>query len=171
MARLGTLAHGTVTREELLAEGVTPDQIRGRIEKGGLLPEYPGTYRVGHRAPSREASYMAAVKAGGPGVFLCGRPTAHALGLVKGKVPAPELVSGRELRIKGLKSTRCLRLAREDTTHWKGIPVTSPPRTLVDLAAVLSAEALARACHEAGVRYGTAPRHVEAVLKRNVKAG
>jgi hypothetical protein len=85
-------------------------------------------------------------------------------------VPAPEVVSRRELDIKGLKSTRCRKLIRQDTTLWKGIPITSPPRTLVDLAAVLSAEALARACHEAGVKYGTKPRHVEAVLKRKPNA-
>ena len=54
--------------------------------------------------------------------------------------------------------------------RWKGIPITSPPRTLVDLAAVLHAEALARACHEAGVKYGTKPRHVEEVLKRKPNA-
>lgn len=40
----------------------------------------------------------------------------------------------------------------------------------MDLAARLSAEALARACHEAGVKYGTAPRHVEEVLKRKPNA-
>jgi hypothetical protein len=40
------------------------------------------------------------------------------------------------------------------------------PRTLVDLAASLDEEELARACHEAGVRYRTTPRDVEAVLKR-----
>jgi len=36
----------------------------------------------------------------------------------------------------------------------------------VDLAGVLGSEALARACHEAGVRYGTTPMQVEAVLHR-----
>jgi very-short-patch-repair endonuclease len=49
---------------------------------------------------------------------------------------------------------------------FRCIPVTSVPRTLVDLAAVLTLDALARACHEAGVRYRTTPRHVEAVLWR-----
>jgi very-short-patch-repair endonuclease len=45
------------------------------------------------------------------------------------------------------------------------------PRTLVDIAAALSPEALARACHEAGVRYRTTPVQVEAVLdeRPNVK--
>jgi very-short-patch-repair endonuclease len=48
----------------------------------------------------------------------------------------------------------------------RGIPVTSVPRTLVDLAALLTVHALARACHEAGVRYRTTPTQVEAVLSR-----
>ncbi len=170
IARLGTHAHGNATREELLAAGISADQIRGRIERGSLIPEYLGTYRIGHRAPSQEASYMAATKAGGEGVFISGRPAAHALGLVKGRVPRPEVISRRRLDIAGLPSTCCRSLLSEDTTRWKGIPITSPPRTLVDLAAVMSAEALARACHEAGVKYGTGPRHVEAVLKRQPNA-
>jgi hypothetical protein len=44
--------------------------------------------------------------------------------------------------------------------------VTTVPRTLVDIAAELTDEELARACHEAGVRYGTTPGAVEAVLVR-----
>jgi hypothetical protein len=51
----------------------------------------------------------------------------------------------------------------EATTH-RGIPITTVPRTLTDLAAVLSLDDLARACHEAGVRYGTTPRQVEEIL-------
>ncbi len=47
---------------------------------------------------------------------------------------------------------------------WRAIPVTTVARTLVDLAAVLAPDILARACHEAGVRHGTTPAHVEAVL-------
>ena len=49
---------------------------------------------------------------------------------------------------------------------WRGVPVTTPARTLVDLASVLAVHELARACHEAGIRYGTAPGEVEAVLAR-----
>jgi hypothetical protein len=42
--------------------------------------------------------------------------------------------------------------------------VTTVARTLVDLAAVLDLDDLARACHEAGVRYRTTPADVDAVL-------
>jgi very-short-patch-repair endonuclease len=48
--------------------------------------------------------------------------------------------------------------------------VTTVPRTLVDLAAVLPLDALARACHEVGVRHGTTPEAVEAVLARRPNA-
>jgi hypothetical protein len=59
---------------------------------------------------------------------------------------------------------------KEDRMAWRGVPVTSVPRTLVDLAEVLSLDALARACHEAGVRFGTTPRSVERVLGRRPNA-
>ena len=49
---------------------------------------------------------------------------------------------------------------------WRGIPVTTVARTLVDIAPDLTIDALARACHEAGVRFGTTPADVEAVLAR-----
>ena len=40
------------------------------------------------------------------------------------------------------------------------------PRTLVDIAGRLSLDDLARACHEAGVKYRTTPAQVDAVLSR-----
>ena len=51
-------------------------------------------------------------------------------------------------------------------TTFRGVPVTTVPETLVDLAAVLEPPDLARACHEATVRFGTTPAQVEGVLGR-----
>jgi hypothetical protein len=157
-----------VTREELLAAGVTPEEIRQRLHSGALLREYRGVYRVGHRAPSMEARYMAAVKACGQGARLCGRAAAHLLAIIKGPPPPPEVTAPTERRIEGIKTHRERNpLPRNnEATTWRGIPVTTPARTLVDLAAVLTDEELARACHEAGVRHGTTPAQVEAVLQR-----
>ncbi|HEX3317077.1 MAG TPA: hypothetical protein VHR88_03600 [Solirubrobacteraceae bacterium] len=56
---------------------------------------------------------------------------------------------------------------RRAATLWRGIPVTTVPQTLLDLAATLSPDDLARACHEAGVRYRTTPKEVRAVIRRN----
>jgi hypothetical protein len=54
-----------------------------------------------------------------------------------------------------------------DRIVWRGIPVTSVARTLIDIAPRLSMEDLARACHEAGVKHGTTPRQVERLLRPN----
>jgi very-short-patch-repair endonuclease len=162
---MATRAHGIVDREELLGAGITVKEITGRVRKGVLIREYAGVYRVGHRAPSVESSYLAAVRACGKGAVLSGRAAAYLWGLIKGAVPEPEVITRTERRIEGIR-TRRTRGAVEATT-CRGIRVTTVPRTLVDLAASLPLDALARACHEAGVKYGTTPRQVEAVLAKH----
>jgi hypothetical protein len=158
-----------VTREELRAEDVTDRQIDLRIAKGVLIPEYPGVYRVGHRARSRESDYMAAVKAAGADAALICRAAGHFLGLLKSpRWPPPEVMSTSGRNPKGLKPKRVGVI--RDVTEVNGIPVTTVPRTLVDLAAVLDDEELARAVHMAHVIYRVGPKHVEAVLKRMPRA-
>jgi hypothetical protein len=160
-------AHGVVTRAELRAAGVTAREIDRRIAKGALIPEYPGVYRAGHRAPSVEARYTAAVKAHGDGALLKGGAAAYLLGILKSpSPPSPEVLTTRDRRVKGVKTTRTRRIERQDVTDYKGIPCTTVPRTLVDLAAVLDEDDLARVCHEAGVKYRITPKQVEAVLAR-----
>ncbi len=48
-----------------------------------------------------------------------------------------------------------------------GIPITTVPRTLLDLAPTLTREQLTRACHEAWVHHRTTPEHIEACIARN----
>jgi hypothetical protein len=166
LAALARRAHGIVTRRELVKAGVSREEIRKRMKKGLLIRQYPGVYRVGHAAPSVEAAFIAAVKACGEGAALSGRAAGYLLGLVKRPPPRPEVTAPRERRVEGIRTKR----ARRATIKVRGIPVTSVPETLVDLAAELPADELARACHEAGVKYGTTPRHIEAVLKRRPNA-
>jgi very-short-patch-repair endonuclease len=159
--------HGVVTRAQLLGAGVTAKEVTRRLERKALLPVHRGVYRVGHRAPSVEARYMAAVLACGPGALLSGLAAAHLWGLTRGSAPPPEVTAPTERRVKGVK-TRRSRSAKPATT-CRGIPTTTVPQTLVDLSSLLSLEDLARACHEAGVNHRTTPRQVEAVLKGNSK--
>ena len=109
---------------------------------------------------------MAAVKACGDGAVLSGLAAAYLLGLIRGAPRVTEVTATREKRVRGLRTRRCRNLDPRDRTKQRGIPVTSPARTLVDLAAALSEYDLGRACHEAGVRHGTTPADVEAVLSR-----
>jgi very-short-patch-repair endonuclease len=169
--RIADRAHGVVTRAELLRAGVTRREIAGRLRSAALLREYPGVYRVGHRAPSVEAHYMAAVKACGRGARLCGRAAAHLLGILKGYPPPPEVVAPGRRRVEGVRTRRSRHPSpANEVTTWKGIPVTSPARTLVDLAAVLSEDDLALAFHHASIRHHTTPTQVEAVLARRPRS-
>ena len=161
---------GIVDRAQLLRAGITPKEINGRLRSGQLIKEHRGVYRVGHAAPSPDATYMAAVRAAGPGALLCGRAAAWVLGLTKGKAPPAEVLTRCNRRIPGVRVHRTKRIHPRERGLWRGIPLTSAARTVVDLAVELDAEELARAFHEAGIRHHTTPDQVEAVLVRQSNA-
>ena len=163
-AALASRSHGIVTRAELLAAGLTAREIDRRRERGYLITEFFGVYRVGHRAPSLEARYMAAVKACGDEAVLSGPAAAYLYGIIRGTEPIPHVTAPRKRRVKGVATKRSREI---ESTMYRGIPVTTVARTLVDLAASRSLNDLARACHEAGVKYGTTPSQVEEVLARH----
>jgi very-short-patch-repair endonuclease len=163
-------SHGVVTRRQLLAAGISRQEIADRLTTGALLREHRGVYRVGHRAPSVEARYLAAVLACGDGALLSGPAAGHLWGLLKGAAPAPEVTTRTERRIARIRTRRARTLDPADATTCRGIPITTVPFTLVALSSQLNAEDLARACHEAGVRYNTTPRQVEEALLRRPNA-
>ena len=162
-ADIASRNHGIVTRAELMVTGVSQREIERRQERGYFIVEFPGVYRVGHWAPSVEARYMAAVKACGDNALLSGLAAAHLYGLIKGSEPIPYVTAPRERRVRGVRTSRSREI--EPAVH-RGIPVTTVARTLVDLASALPLTDLTRACHEAGVKYGTTPGQVEEVLAR-----
>ena len=159
-----------VTRQQLLEVGITWREISRRLERGSLIRVHRGVYRVGHRAYTTQAHYLAAVRACGDGALLSGHAAAHLWGLLKGNAPRPEVTTPTERRVSGVLTSRGKRMHPTDATTHHRIPITTVPRTLVDLAATLDADELARACHEAGVRYRTTPRQVETVLMRKPNA-
>jgi predicted transcriptional regulator of viral defense system len=175
LGELARSSHGVVTRQEVLRAGVSKSELLQRVKTGGLIRVHRAVYRVGHAAPSREAHYMAAVKACGDGSLLSGRAAGHLLGLLKRPPSLPEVLTVTQRTPRGVTTHRARRtdvIAREgrtrlaDTTHWRGIPVTTVPRTIVDLAAVLNEDELARAMHEADVRHHTRHDQIEQVLTR-----
>jgi hypothetical protein len=157
--------NGVVTRAQLLAEGVTTKQITRRVRAGALIRVHRGVYRVGHTAPSVEAYYMAAVLACGLDAILSGRAAAHLWALLRSRrPPPPEVTAPTERRAAGVRTKHSRGMGSWARAERLGIPITTVPRTLVDVAAELSEEELARACHEAGVRHKTTPRQVHAVM-------
>jgi hypothetical protein len=166
VAALGSRSHGVVTRRQLSDAGLTPDQIKARVARGSLLRVHLGVYRVGHQAPSAAATYLAAVLACGEAALLSGRAAAWWLGLIDGEAPAPEVTAPADRHVAGVRVRRCQDLGDRDGWYRRGVRVTTVPRTLVDLAATVSRNALAEACHKAGISYRTTPAQVARVLDR-----
>jgi very-short-patch-repair endonuclease len=165
IGRIASRQHGVVTRTQLLVAAVSDKEIRRRLERKSLIRVHRGVYRVGHRAPSIEARYLAAVLACGDGAVLSGRAAGFLWGLLKGAAPPPEVTTPKDRNIKGVQTKRARR-GEINATKRHGIPITTVPRTLVDLSSLLPSADLARACHEAGVLHQTTPRHVEEILSK-----
>ena len=170
IARIASRQHGVVGLGQLLEAGLSPHAVQRRAEKGLLHREHRGVYRVGHRAPSLEARYIAAVLACGEGAVLSGRPAAFLFGVIRGVSPPAEVTTVADRRVAGLVTRRVRRLDERDVTSWRAIPITTVPRTLVDLAADLPLDALTRACHEAAVRHRVSAAMVYAALARRPNA-
>jgi hypothetical protein len=128
-----------------------------------------GVYAVGHQAPSVDGEYLAAVLACGEGAVLSHRAAAHKLRLLPGRAPLAEITvpttAGR--RRPGIVVHRVKTLPPLDASKLDGIPITTVPRILLDLAPSTSAQDLTRACHEAWVLHRTGPDLVEACIARN----
>lgn len=88
------------------------------------------------------------------------------MAMTKGAAPTPEVLTLTQRAVRGVITHQVTTLTPADGWTCHGIPCTSPARTLVDLAAHMPADRLARAAHEAGVKYRTTARHVQAIQAR-----
>jgi hypothetical protein len=107
---------------------------------------------------------MAAVLAAGDRAALAGRAATHNYGLLRGRPPAPEVMTTAHRRIRGVVVHRARSIDEEHIRVWNGIRTTTIARTVVDLAGVCSLDTLARIHHEADVRFRIDPDDVDAVL-------
>jgi hypothetical protein len=122
-------------------------------------------YAVGHRALSRHGRWMAAVLAAGPAAVLR-RRTAAALWRIRDGEPARyEVVAPYDHRRPWIATQRLV-LPSDERDEHEGIPVTTPARTLLDLAAVLDEHQLARAAERAeALRLGSPTSLAELVAR------
>jgi very-short-patch-repair endonuclease len=148
IAALAAHQHGVVSRTQLLALGVGASAIGRRVEAGRLHPLYRGVYAVGHLALSMRGRWMAATLA--TNAVLSHR-SAGALWALRPWAGRIELTVPRGTTQRpGLLLHRAILAPDEIATHH-GIPVTTPARTLLDLAAVLQRHQLQQAINEAEI--------------------
>lgn len=164
---LAKLQHGVVTRAQLLGLGFSHVAIKHRIRSGRLHPVQRGVYAVGRRDLPRHGIWMAAVLSCGPEA-VASDGTAATLWRICAEPPGEVHVSiptGEVRRRPGIVVHRRA-LAGRYVTRRHGIPVTTPVRTLVDMAAVLSRAQLETAINEADKRDLVTPDAVLSELPR-----
>jgi predicted transcriptional regulator of viral defense system len=168
LARLADVQHGVVSLTQLVELGFSRDSVRKRAARGRLHRVHRGVYSVGRARLDVRGRWMAAVLACGPGAVISHRTAANAQGLLRGasgKIEVTAPVAGGRRR-PGVTVHRAPGLRPEDTTTVDGIPCTTVARTLLDLAAVVSAPDLARAIEGAEKRRVYDGNQVEAALAR-----
>jgi very-short-patch-repair endonuclease len=127
---------------------LTRSTIADRARTGKLIREHVGVYSVGHRQTSPLALADAAVMACGVRSALSHDSAAALYGLRRWPAQ-PEIVSATEHRRPGVRTHRSATLLRAEVTVRHGIRVTTPARTIADIAPRLRDPQLVRAIHEA----------------------
>jgi putative AbiEi antitoxin of type IV toxin-antitoxin system/uncharacterized protein DUF559 len=151
IAALAARQHGLVTRPQLLALGVGRRAIGHRLARGRLHAVHRGVYAVGHRILAKDAAWMAAVLAIGPDAVLSHRSAAALWGIRMTARTRIEVTAPRGVRSRQGIQVHEARLADDEMTVERAIPVTTPARTLLDVAAVIPPSRLERAINEAEV--------------------
>jgi hypothetical protein len=149
VADLAGSQHGVLSRSQLRAAGLGPGAIASRIRSGLLLPLHRGVYAVGHGNLTRRGRWMAAVLAHGEGTVLSHGSAAALWGLMRPRGLRTDVTSahGRPGR-PGINLHRG-RLRPDETAERDRIPVSSVPRTLLDLADVIDDHRWERTAEEA----------------------
>jgi Transcriptional regulator, AbiEi antitoxin len=140
--------HGVVARGQLAALGLGENSIDHRLRLGRLHRLHRGVYSVAHRVVSREGRWMAAVLACGPGAVLSHRSAAALWGIRDPSSWAIEVTTSTKSRSRGSIQRHFAMLPADEVMTHLGIPVTTVPRTLFDLAAVSSVDEVEHALRE-----------------------
>ena len=143
--------------------GLTASGIRSRVARGRLHPIHRGVYSVGP-VLTPAGRRWAAVLAAGPGAALSHVSAAAALSLRRDGSARFHVTSSTSRRSRRGIVVHHAPLPAAHVTHLDGLPVTTVPRTLLDLADVLSLDALRRTWEEADRLRLLDVRAVEAVL-------
>jgi REase_MTES_1575 len=149
IAALADRQHGMVSWVQL--RGCGRRAIEHHVACGHLHSWYRGVYSVGHRVVTREGRWMAAVLAIGPGAVLSHRSAGALWAIRPSARPRMDVTVARKVRSREEIEVHQACLAPDETTVHDGIPVTTPARTLVDLAAVLHPHALTKAVNQSEI--------------------
>lgn len=129
---------GLVTRRQLIAAGLSDHQIRHLLCSGSLVTVFGGVHRATGSTASFEQRCLAATFAAGPGSLV----SHDAAAALRRFLPEPVDIAvtvpvGRAVTRRGIVLHRSSLLEDVDRSMCGVVPVTSPARTLLDIAPAL----------------------------------
>ncbi len=137
--RLGATAgrqDNVVTITQIRECGLSHDALKWRLHNGLIQRLHTGVYLIGPAPPSFHARARAAALAVAPHSAVSMRSAAARLGFAPEPAgPIHVTVSGRDVRSRSGIIVHRSRLTSAEVWMVDGVPVTSPARTLADLAA------------------------------------
>ena len=155
LAAVASVQHGVFTREQAIASGLSPGQVDYQLRSRRWRRVLPRVYRAREQAAGRFGAPL--------GRRLVGGARRRALAHDRGSAVA---AAGRAVRYRGQRAAPPSADARgecraciapqhfdaADVQQLRGLPVTTPLRTLVDLATILDDRAFAAALEAASGR-------------------
>lgn len=166
MADRAERQHGVISARQLEELGYSRVAILRAARAGRLHRLYRGVYAVGHLSLTWESRCLAAVLSCSTNSFASHLSAAWLWGLLPSR-PGTFHVSATTRRHKRDDlHLHYARLIDDDCAICDGIPVTALPRTLLDLAATLSATRLDRAIERSEERGLFDLRAVHGLLRR-----
>lgn len=146
IAAIADANHGVVTYAQLQTAGLRRQAITYRVGRQRLLELYPGVYALGHARLTREGRWLAAVRAGGERAVLSHDDAAALWDLLPARGAIIHVsTSSRSGRVPDRRRVRLHRvgtLTDDEKAVFAQIPVTTPARTLLDVAPSLRPRAL-----------------------------
>jgi very-short-patch-repair endonuclease len=143
VGRLAASQHGVFSRTQAIALGTTSRQIQRRVSQGRWDSPFPAVYRIVGSGDDRQ-TIMAAALWGGDRALVSHGAAGVVWGIDGVRGPKPELwvPMPRNPRSDKVIVHRGERLDRADRTTLGAIPITTPVRTLIDVAGRLEDDRL-----------------------------
>jgi very-short-patch-repair endonuclease len=157
--------HGVVTTAQLLQAGFGHNAIASKVERGWLRRMHRGVYLVGAlETPLTRPA--AALLATGPRAFLSHRTAATIWGILPPRPADPIQVTLLNANRRSRRGLEIHRAERIETRRRYGLRLTSPPQTLLGLAATNPNE-LEEALNEAHVKRLVTHQEVRRMVERS----
>ncbi|MGI8595310.1 MAG: type IV toxin-antitoxin system AbiEi family antitoxin domain-containing protein [Solirubrobacteraceae bacterium] len=146
----GGRQHGLANFAQARAAGMSSDQVQRRVATGAWERIHIGVYRSAEHPLTWEGLLLAATLALGPGAAASHRAAVGLWGLHGFRASIVEVSRPTPGRVAcpGVIVHRAPDLAPAHVCMRRGVPVTRPARTLVDLGAVAPASLVARCMEE-----------------------